>query len=68
MPLLDIYGIVPCASLMTPLAGIGRSLRPYAADPPPVAPVNAVAPARRARLSVRWRRDSDGALIMEWTA
>jgi hypothetical protein len=68
VPHLDIYGVVPCASLMTPLAGMARSMRPYAADPLPVAPVNAVAPARSAGLSVRWRRDTDGALIMEWTA
>jgi hypothetical protein len=63
---LDIGIIVPCASLMTPLAGIAQNRRPEAAHPPAVVPVDTQVPARRSGLSIVWRTGCDGALIMEW--
>jgi hypothetical protein len=66
MPHLEIGVIVPCASLMTPLAGIARNRRPEAARSPTDAPGDTQVPARRPGLSMVWRAGSDGALIMEW--
>jgi hypothetical protein len=68
MPHLDIDIIVRCASLFTPLAGIARSSRPHTAHSIGVTQVEAIVPARRAGLYARWRKGSDGALIMDWTA
>ena len=66
MPHLEISAIVPCASLMTPLAGIARNRRPEGAHSPAVVPADTQVAARRSGLSMVWRAGSDGALIMEW--
>ena len=66
MPPLEIGVIVPCASLMTPLAGIARNRRPEAADSPADVPGDTQVPARQPGLSIVWRAGSDGALTMEW--
>ena len=63
---LEIGVIVPCASLMTPLAGIARNRRPDAAHSPAGVPADTEVPARRSALSMVWQTGSDGALIMEW--
>jgi hypothetical protein len=66
MPHLEIGAIVPCASLMTPLAGIARNRPPEAAHSPAVVPADTQVAARRSGLSMVWRTGSDGVLIMEW--
>jgi hypothetical protein len=69
MPNLDIYLIIPSAGLLMPLAGIGRSFRrDFAQHSLSVASADVVVAPRRTGLSMRWRKDSKGALIMEWTA
>jgi hypothetical protein len=68
MPHLDIYLIVPSAALMMPLAGLGRCFRLDATQiAPVVVPTQAIATTRRTGLSMRWRKDSAGMLVMEWT-
>ena len=66
MPHLEIGVIVPCASLMTPLAGIARNRRPEATHAPAVVPTDTPVAARRSGLSTVWRTGTDGTLIMEW--
>ena len=66
MPHLEIGAIVPCASLMTPLAGIARNRRPEATHAPAVVPTDTPVAARRSGLSTVWRTGTDGTLIMEW--
>jgi hypothetical protein len=66
MPHLEIGALVPCGSLMTPLAGIARNRRREAAHSQAVVPADTQVPARRSGLSIVWRMGSDGALIMEW--
>jgi hypothetical protein len=73
MPNLDIYTFAPSITLLMPLAGVGQSFRLYAPRySSPVTPANALAApgswASRKGLSMRWRMDSEGALIMEWTS
>jgi hypothetical protein len=69
MPNLDISMFAPSMTLLVPLAGIGRSFRPDTTRcPSSVAPAGAVVPTSRDGLSMRWRVDSQGALVMEWTA
>jgi hypothetical protein len=67
---LDIYYLmVPCTGLLMPLAGIGRSFRPDAVrHSAPAAPADAREMLRQTRLSMRWRMNSEGELVMEWTA
>ena len=66
---LDIYAFTHSVTLLMPLAGIGRSFRPDTMRGSiSVAPAGAVAPTSRNGLSMRWRTDSQGKLIMEWTA
>jgi hypothetical protein len=67
---LDIYCLlVPCAGLLMPLAGIGRSYRTdFARHSLPAELAEDVAAPRQARLSMHWRTNSDGELVMEWTA
>ena len=69
MPNLDIYTFAPSITLLMPLAGVGQSFRLYAPRySSPVTPADAVAAPSRNGLSMCWRMDSEGALIMEWTA
>jgi hypothetical protein len=67
MPNLDISIFAPSMTLLMPLAGIGRSFRPDSTRCS-FAQAEAVAPTSRNGLSMRWRTDSQGKLIMEWTA
>jgi hypothetical protein len=64
----DINIIVRCTSLFTPLAGIGRSSRRQPAPSMGVTQGEAIVPARRAGVYAHWRRSSDGALTMDWSA
>jgi hypothetical protein len=66
MPHLEIGVIVPCASLMTPLAGIAGNRRPDAVHSPAVVLADTQVPVRPPGLAIVWRTGSDGALIMEW--
>jgi hypothetical protein len=69
MPNLDSSLFAPSMTLLMPLAGIGRSFRPNATRcSSPLGPADGVAPTSRNELSMRWRTDSQGKLIMEWTA
>ena len=69
MPNLDIYTFAPSITLLMPLAGVGQSFRLYAPRySSPVTRADAVATSSGNGLSMRWRMDSEGALIMEWTA
>jgi hypothetical protein len=69
MPNLDISMFAPSMTLLIPLAGIGRSFRPDTTRcSSSVAPADAVAPRSRNGVSMRWRTDSQGKLIMEWIA
>jgi hypothetical protein len=68
---LDIDIIVHCASLFAPLAGIGRIRRSSRLRPGPsigVTKAEVIVPARRAGVYARWRKASDGSLIMDWRA
>jgi hypothetical protein len=69
MPNLDVSMFALSMTLLLPIAGIGRSFRPDTTRcSSSVAPADGVAPTRRNGLSMRWRTDSQGRLIMEWTA
>jgi hypothetical protein len=69
MPHPDLYLSISTVSLMMPLAGIGRSLRPEAARRPRVIePTAPIPPRRRGRLALCWRKDSAGMLVMQWRA
>ena len=69
MPNLDIYTFAPSMTLLMPFAGAGQSFRFYAPRyPSSVTPAAAVAAPRCNGLSMCWRMDSEGALIMECTA
>jgi hypothetical protein len=68
MPNLDISMFAPSMTLFMPLAGIGRFRPDTKRCSSSVAPADGVAPTSRNRLSMRWRTDSQGKLIMQWTA
>ena len=65
---LDTYAFTHCVTLLMPLAGIGRSFRLETVRASfPAAPTETV-PRRTDGLSMRWRTDSQGKLIVEWAA
>jgi len=67
MPNLDIYTFASSMTLLMPLAGRGRSFCFFAPRySSSVMPAEAVAAPSRNGLSMRWRMEPEGALIMEW--
>jgi hypothetical protein len=69
MPNFDIYTFAPSMTVMMPFAGAGQSFRLYAPRyASSVTPAEAVPAPRRNGLLMCWRIDSEGQLVMEWTA
>ena len=68
MPNLDISMFAPSMTLFMPLAGIGRSFRLETLRASFSAAPTETVPTKADGLSMRWRKDSQGKLIVEWTA
>jgi hypothetical protein len=65
---LDTYAFTHCVTLLMPLAGIGRSFRLETVRVSFSAAPTGTVPTKADGLSMRWRKDSQGKLIVEWTA